>query len=60
MRKELRTILTEEMVDGKLIVSHYALTNELTEEDYKRKLSFDSQTSWAYVNYDAYNSGIVL
>lgn len=58
--KELGAILTEEIVDGKLIVSHYALTNELSEEDYKRKLSFDSQTSWAYVNYDVYNSGIVL
>ncbi|MFB5619608.1 MAG: hypothetical protein ACE5RC_00550 [Nitrosopumilus sp.] len=60
VNSELRAILTEKMVDGKLKVSHYALPEELSDEDFKRKLSFDSQTSWAYVNYKAYNSGIVI
>lgn len=57
---KLGVILTEKTVDGKLKVSHYALPEELSDEDFKRKLPFDGQTSWAYLNYKAYNSGIVI
>jgi len=57
----LWTILTEKVVDGKLELQHYALPLDLSEEDMQRMLSFEDQTSgWAYVNYKAYHSGIVL
>lgn len=58
--RELRTILTEKVVDGKLKVQHYAIPDEVTEADLQRMLSFDGQISWAFVNYKAYNTGIVL
>jgi hypothetical protein len=57
---ELRGILTEKVVDGKLQVHHYALPEDLSDVDLKRMLSFEGQTSWAYVNYKAYQSGIVI
>jgi len=57
---ELRVILTEKVVDGKLEVRQYALPEEISEGDLKRMLSFDGQISWAYVNYKMYQSGIVL
>lgn len=58
--REYGAIITEKMVDGKLIVSHHAISDELSKEDYEKKLSSKGQTSWAYVNYSAYNSGIVI
>jgi hypothetical protein len=62
IRKErLWTILTEKVVDGKLEVQHYALPTDLSVEDIRSELSFDGKTTgWAYVNYKAYHSGIVL
>jgi len=57
---ELRAILTEKVVDGKLKVNHYALPDGLSEADLQRTLSIDGQMSWAYVNYKSYNAGIVL
>jgi len=57
---ELRAILTEKVVDGKLKINHYALPDGLSEADLKRTLSIDDQMSWAYVNYKSYNAGIVL
>lgn len=58
--RELRGILTEKVIDGKLQVNHYALPEDLSDEDLKRILSFDGQMSWGYVNYKAYQSGIVI
>lgn len=58
--RELRAILTEKVVDGKLKVQHYAIPDEVTEADLQRMLSFDGQISWAFVNYKTYNTGIVL
>ena len=58
--EELKTILTEKVVDGKLKVSHYALPEGLSEADLRRTLSIDDQMSWAYVNHESYNAGIVL
>jgi len=58
--RELRAILTEKMVDGKLQVQHYTLPEDLSDEDLKRMLSFDDQMSWAFVNYKAIQSGIVI
>lgn len=62
IRKDrLWTILTEKVVNGKLEVHRYALPTDLSEEDIHRELSFDGKTTgWAYVNYKAYHSGIVL
>lgn len=57
---ELRAILTEKVIDGKLEVNHYALPDGLLETDLQRTLSIDGQMSWAYVNYKSYNAGIVL
>ena len=48
------------MVDGKLKVSHHTLPDGLSEIDLQRTLSIDDQMSWAYVNYESYNKGIVL
>ena len=58
--RELRAILTEKVVDGKLQVHHYTLPEDISDEDLKRMLSFDGQMSWGYVNYKAYQSGIVI
>ena len=58
--EKLRTILTEKVVDGKLKVNHYALPDGLSEADLQRTLSIDGQISWAYVNYNTYNAGIVI
>jgi hypothetical protein len=58
--EEHRGILTEKVVDGKLKVNHYALPDVLSEADLQRTLSIDDQMSWAYVNYESYNAGIVL
>jgi hypothetical protein len=55
-----REILTEKMVDGKLKVNHYALPNDLVEEDLQRILSMDEKMTWGYVNYKSYNAGIVI
>jgi len=56
----LGAILTEKIVNGKLEVRHYILPNEFSNEDLRRMLSIEDQISWAYVNYEAYHSGIVL
>lgn len=58
--RELRVILTEKVVDGKLEVRQYTLPEEISEADLKRTMSFDGQISWAYVNYKTYQSGIIL
>ncbi len=58
--RELRAILTEKVVDGKLEVHHYALPDDFSEVDLQRMLSFDGQMSWAYMNYKSYHSGIVI
>ena len=57
---ELRAIMTEKVVDGKLQVNQYALPDGLSETDLQRTLSIDGQMSWAFVNYKPYNAGIVL
>ena len=60
-KERIGVILTEEVVNGKLQVRHYTLPDDITEDDIQRRLSFDGQTtSWAYVNYQAYHSGIVI
>ena len=60
-KKRIGVILTEEVVNGKLQVRHYVLPDDITEDDIQRRLSIDGQTtSWAYVNYQAYHSGIVI
>ncbi len=60
-KERLGVILTEEVVNGKLEVRHYALPDDITKEDIQRRLSFEGDTSsWAYVNYQAYHSGIVI
>lgn len=58
---ESRTILTEKIINGKLKLQHYVLPNDIIESDMHRILSFEGQiSSWAYVNYKAYQSGIIL
>ena len=60
-KKRLGAILTEKVVNGKLEVRHYALPDDITEEDMQRTLFLEGQTSgWAYVNNKAYHSGIIL
>ena len=57
---ELKAILTEKVVDGKLKVNQYVLPDGLSETDLQRTLSINDQMSWVYVNYKSYNAGIVL
>ncbi|MCV0430733.1 hypothetical protein [Nitrosopumilus sp.] len=57
---ELRAILTERVVDGKLEVHRYALPDDVSKADLHRMLLFEGQMSWAFVNYKAYDAGIVL
>ena len=60
-KEELELILTEKVVNGKLEVQHYVLPDDATEEDMRRAISIEDEISdWAYVNYKAYHSGIVL
>lgn len=57
---EIRTILTEKMVDGKLEVLELVLPKDTKDEDLKRILSLEDTSGWSYFNYKAYQSGIVL
>ncbi len=60
-KEELRAILTEKVVDGKLQVKRFALPENLSENDMNRMISFKGETSgWAYVKQKAYQSGIIL
>lgn len=57
---EIRTILTERMVDGKLEVMELVLPKDTSDEDLKRILSLEDTSGWSYLKYKAYQSGIVL
>jgi hypothetical protein len=59
--KRLGMILTEKVVNGKLQIQQYALPDEFSDNDKQRMVSFEEESSsWAYVNYNALHSGIVL
>ena len=59
--KRLGVILTEKVVDGKLQIQQYSLPDGFSEDDMDRIVSFEEESSnWAYVNYNALQSGIVL
>jgi len=59
--KRLGVILTEKVVNGKLQIQQYALPDEFSDNDKQRMVSFEEESSsWAYVNYNALHSGIVL
>ena len=57
--KRLGVILTEKIVDGKLQIQQYSLPDGFSDDDMNRMASFES-SNWAYVNYNALHSGIVL
>jgi hypothetical protein len=59
-KDRLWAILTEKVVDGKLELQRYALPTNLSEEDLQRMPIEDQTSGWAYVNYKAFHSGIVL
>ncbi|BDQ31938.1 hypothetical protein [Nitrosopumilus zosterae] len=59
-KDRLWAILTEKVVDGKLELQRYALPANLSEEDLQRMPIKDQTSGWAYVNYKAFHSGIVL
>jgi len=59
--KRLGVILTEKVVNGELQIQQYALPDEFSDNDKQRMVSFEEESSsWAYVNYNALHSGIVL
>ena len=59
--KRLGVILTEKVVNGKLQIQQYSLPDEFSDNDKQRMVSFEEElSSWAYVNYNALHSGIVL
>jgi len=54
-------VLAENVVDGKLQVQYISLPDEFSDDDIQRIPSFDDKpSSWAYVNYKVFHSGIVL
>lgn len=60
-KKSARTILAERIVDGRLQVRHFEVSEDSTSDEIRRALMFDGEThGWAFVNGKAYNSGIVL
>lgn len=59
-KERLGVILTEKIVDGKLHVQRYVLPDDTTKQDMQRMLSFEGTSGWAFVNYKAYNAGIIL
>ncbi len=61
VKERVRTILTERVIDGKLQVRHFEISEEVSSDEIRRTLMFEGEThGWAYVNGKAYNSGIVL
>lgn len=60
-REHAKTILAERIVDGKLQVRHFEVSENVSNDEIRRTLMFNGEThGWAYVNAKAYNSGIVL
>ena len=59
-QEELRAILTEKVVDGKLEVKRFALPENLSEEDMKRMVSKGETSGWAYMKQKSYQAGIIL
>jgi len=59
-KERLGVILTEKVVNGKLEVRQFALPEDSKEKDMNRILSLEGTSGWSYVNYKAYDSGIVL
>jgi len=58
--EEFEVVLTEKIVNGKLEVQHYTLSDDISKEDMHR-ISFEGEiSSWVYVNYDVYHSGIII
>lgn len=58
--KRLEVILTEKIVNGKLQIQQYSLPDGFSDDDMDRIISFEESSNWAYVNYKALHSGIVL
>jgi len=57
----LRIILTEKLANGKLEVLHYALPDNISDDDIQRMPSFEDQPAgWVYGNYKTFHSGIVI
>ena len=53
-------VLTEKIVNGKLEVQHYTLSDDISKEGMHR-VSFEGEiSSWVYVNYDVCHSGIII
>ena len=57
---EIQVILVEKVIDGKLEEMEFILPKDTVEEDFERILSLEGTSSWSYVTYKTYNSGIVL
>ena len=57
---EIQVILVEKVIDGKLEEMEFILPKDTLEEDFERILSLEGTSSWSYVTYKTYNSGIVL
>lgn len=57
---DIRTILTERVVDGELEVMELVLPIDTTDEDLKRILSLEDTSGWSYIKHKSYQSGIVL
>ncbi len=59
-KERLGTIVTEKLVNGKLEVKEFALSEDVTRDDMNRILSLEGISGWSLVNSKAYHSGIVL
>ena len=61
VKEHVRAILAERVVDGKLQVRHFEVSEDTSSDEIRQAVMFDGEThGWAYVNGKAYNSGIIL
>lgn len=60
-KEVLKTILTEKVVDGKLLVHHFEVPEDAAPDEIRKiLLSYGETRGWAYVKNKSYNAGIVL
>ncbi len=61
LKDPVRTILTEKIVDGDLHVNYYEVPYDTTSNEILKILLFEEEiNSWAYVDSQNYNAGIIL
>lgn len=58
--RKWKIILTEKVVDGKLELSQYTVSNDFSKNDMHEMLLSEGRTNWTHTTHKAYQTGIVL